>query len=162
MAGSIAVALHLVRGRASVDGTVRVVEALKARGEKLDYCVVGEPTCVARLGDMIKNGRAARSRAASCERRASHVAYHHLSRKPVHESPRRSPSCRRPSGQGNEYFPPTTWPDLQFQRRTGAATWYRARRTSGSTSLFHGEHLESLQTRVVGILDKHGVSYDLD
>ncbi len=83
--GSIALLITSDEEGVAVDGTVRVVEALRARGERLDYCIVGEPTSAQRLGDTIKNGRRG---SLSGELRVrgiqGHVAYPHLARNPVH------------------------------------------------------------------------------
>jgi len=83
--GSIALLLTSDEEGAAVDGTVRVVEKLKARGELLDYCIVGEPTSVNKLGDMIKNGRrGSLSGTLVIKGVQGHVAYPHLAKNPVH------------------------------------------------------------------------------
>ena len=85
--GSIAFLLTSDEEADAVEGTVKVVEALSGRGEKLDYCVVGEPTCESNLGDTIKNGRRGsllgRLRVKGIQ---GHVAYPHLARNPVHQA----------------------------------------------------------------------------
>jgi succinyl-diaminopimelate desuccinylase len=164
-AGSIAVLFTSDEEGPAVDGTVKVVEALKARNEKPDYCVVGEPTCVARLGDMIKNGRrGSLSGNLVVKGIQGHVAYPHLSRNPVHEfGPALAELAQVKWDDGNEFFPPTTWQISNFNAGTGANNVvpgeahvrFNFRFSTAST-------LESLQTRVVGILDKHGLQYDLE
>jgi succinyl-diaminopimelate desuccinylase len=164
-AGSIAVLFTSDEEGPAVDGTVRVVEALAARGEKLDYCVVGEPTCVARLGDTIKNGRrGSLSGRLVVKGVQGHVAYPHLSRNPVHEvAAALAELAQTKWDDGNEYFPPTTWQVSNFTAGTGAGNVipgeahvrFNFRFSTAST-------LESLQTRVVNILDRHGVHYELD
>ena len=164
-AGSIAVLFTSDEEGPATDGTVRVVEALRERGEKLDYCVVGEPTSVARLGDMIKNGRRGSLSGELVVRGVQgHVAYPHLARNPVHEV---AAALTELAGiewdRGNEYFPPTTWQVSNFTAGTGANNVipgeakikFNFRFSTAST-------LETLQTRVHGILDRHGLSYDLD
>jgi succinyl-diaminopimelate desuccinylase len=164
-AGSIAVLFTSDEEGPGVDGTVRVVEALNARGEKLDYCVVGEPTSVARLGDMIKNGRrGSLSGHLVVKGVQGHVAYPHLAKNPVHEV---AMALAELAGvewdRGNEYFPPTTWQVSNFNAGTGANNVipgearirFNFRFSTAST-------LESLQTRVHGILDRHGLTYELD
>jgi succinyl-diaminopimelate desuccinylase len=164
-AGSIAVLFTSDEEGPATDGTVRVVEALKERGEKLDYCIVGEPTSVARLGDMIKNGRrGSLSGHLVVKGVQGHVAYPHLARNPVHEV---AAALAELAGiewdRGNEYFPPTTWQVSNFTAGTGANNVipgeaqikFNFRFSTAST-------LESLQTRVHGILDRHGLTYELD
>lgn len=164
-AGSIAVLFTSDEEGVAVDGTVKVVEALRDRGEKLDYCVVGEPTCVSRLGDMIKNGRrGSLSGNLVVKGVQGHVAYPQLARNPVHEFAAALAELAQTSwDEGNEYFPPTTWQVSSINAGTGAGNVipgelhvkFNFRFSTAST-------LESLQTRVVGILDRHGLSYDLD
>jgi len=164
-AGSIAVLFTSDEEGPAVDGTVKVVEALRDRGEKLDYCIVGEPTCVERLGDMIKNGRrGSLSGNLVVKGVQGHVAYPHLAQNPVHEfGPALAELARTKWDEGNEYFPPTTWQISNISGGTGANNVipgelhvkFNFRFSTAST-------LESLQTRVVGILDRHGLKYDLE
>jgi succinyl-diaminopimelate desuccinylase len=164
-AGSIAVLFTSDEEGPAVDGTVKVVEALKSRGEKPDYCVVGEPTCVARLGDMIKNGRrGSLSGILVVKGVQGHVAYPHLAKNPVHEfGPALTELAATEWDRGNEFFPPTTWQISNLNAGTGANNVipgelhvkFNFRFSTAST-------LESLQTRVVGILDKHGLEHDLE
>jgi succinyl-diaminopimelate desuccinylase len=164
-AGAIAVLFTSDEEGPATDGTVRVVEALKARGERLDYCIVGEPTCVSRLGDMIKNGRrGSLSGRLVVKGVQGHVAYPHLAKNPVHEVAAAIAELAQTKwDEGNEYFPPTTWQISNFNAGTGAGNVipgeahvkFNFRFSTAST-------LESLQTRVHGILDRHGVEYDLD
>jgi len=164
-AGSIAVLFTSDEEGPATDGTVRVVEELKARGEKLDYCIVGEPTSVTKLGDMIKNGRrGSLSGYLIVKGVQGHVAYPHLAKNPVHDM---AGALAELAGvewdRGNEYFPPTTWQVSNINAGTGANNVipgevqikFNFRFSTAST-------LESLQTRVHGILDRHGLSYDLD
>jgi succinyl-diaminopimelate desuccinylase len=162
--GSIAVLFTSDEEGPAVDGTVRVVEMLRDRGEKLDYCVVGEPTSEARLGDVIKNGRrGSLSGNLVVKGVQGHVAYPHLARNPVHEfAAALTELARTQWDAGNEHFPPTTWQVSNINAGTGAGNVipgelhvkFNFRFSTAST-------LESLQTRVVGILDRHGLKYDL-
>ena len=164
-AGSIAVLFTSDEEGPALDGTVRVVEALKDRGEKMDYCIVGEPTSVERLGDMIKNGRrGSLSGNLVVKGVQGHVAYPHLARNPVHEfGAALAELAATEWDRGNEYFPPTTWQVSNINAGTGAGNVipgeahvkFNFRFSTAST-------LESLQTRVVGLLDKHGLQYDLE
>ena len=163
--GSIALLLTSDEEGPATDGTVKVVEALRARGEKLDYCIVGEPTAVKRTGDMIKNGRrGSLSGELVVKGVQGHVAYPHLARNPVHDVAAAIAELARTEwDRGNEYFPPTTWQISNINAGTGANNVipgtahvkFNFRFSTAST-------LESLQTRVHGILDTHGVPYDLN
>lgn len=163
--GSIALLFTSDEEGPAIDGTVRVCEALKARGEKLDYCIVGEPTAVSKLGDMIKNGRrGSLSGVLTVKGVQGHVAYPHLAKNPIHLVAAAIAEMAEVTwDNGNEYFPPTTWQISNFNSGTGAnnvvpgeaLVRFNFRFATAST-------LESLQTRVHGILDKHGVPYDLE
>jgi len=162
--GSIALLFTSDEEGPAVDGTVRVVEALARRGERIDYCIVGEPTSVKRTGDMIKNGRrGSLSGLLSVKGVQGHVAYPHLARNPVHEV---AAAIAELAGtewdRGNEYFPPTTWQISNFNAGTGAGNVIPGTATVRFNFRFStASTVESLQTRVVGILDRHGVPYDL-
>ena len=163
--GSLAVLFTSDEEGPAIDGTVRIVEALKERGEKMDYCIVGEPTAVKKTGDMIKNGRrGSLSGKLTVKGVQGHVAYPHLSKNPIHEIAAAIAELAQVKwDNGNEYFPPTTWQISNFNSGTGANNVipgaahikFNFRFSTAST-------LESLQTRVHGILDRHGVQYDLD
>ena len=164
-AGSIAVLFTSDEEGPAVDGTVKVVEALKARGEKPDYCVVGEPTCVSRLGDMIKNGRrGSLSGRLTVKGVQGHVAYPHLAKNPVHEfGPALAELAAAEWDRGNEFFPPTTWQISNVAAGTGANNVIPGELHVKFNFRFStASNLESLQTRVIGILDRHGLQYDLD
>ncbi|MBI5435984.1 MAG: succinyl-diaminopimelate desuccinylase [Nitrosomonadales bacterium] len=163
-AGSIALLLTSDEEGAAVDGTVRVVEALQARGEKLDYCIVGEPTSVAKTGDTVKNGRrGSLSGTLTVKGVQGHIAYPHLTKNPIHlAAPAIAELAATVWDQGNEYFPPTTWQISNIHGGTGAANIvpgtveieFNFRFSTAST-------VDSLKAKVHAILDKHGLSYDL-
>jgi succinyl-diaminopimelate desuccinylase len=163
--GSIALLFTSDEEGPAINGTVRVCEALQARGEKLDYCIVGEPTAVSKTGDMIKNGRrGSLSGILTVNGVQGHVAYPHLAKNPIHlVAGALAEMAQTKWDDGNEYFPPTTWQVSNFNAGTGANNvvpgaahiTFNFRFATSST-------LESLQTRVHGILDKHGVPYDLE
>ena len=121
-AGSIALLLTSDEEGPATDGTVKVVEALAARNEKPDYCIVGEPTAVQRTGDMIKNGRrGSLSGALVVKGIQGHVAYPHLARNPVHQVGAAIAELAQTEwDRGNEFFPPTTWQISNIQGGTGA------------------------------------------
>ncbi|HZP87714.1 MAG TPA: succinyl-diaminopimelate desuccinylase, partial [Burkholderiales bacterium] len=120
--GSIALLITSDEEGVAVDGTVRVVQALLARHERIDYCVVGEPTCTLRLGDTIKNGRrGSLSGDLYVEGVQGHVAYPHLARNPVHlAAPALAELTAVQWDRGNEYFPPTTFQISNIHAGTGA------------------------------------------
>lgn len=163
--GSLAVLFTSDEEGPALDGTVRLVDMLSKRGETLDYCVVGEPTCVKKLGDMIKNGRrGSLTGVLTVKGIQGHVAYPDMARNPIHEvAPALAELAATPWDRGNEYFPPTTWQISNFNSGTGANNVipgeahirFNFRHSTASST-------ESLQTRVINILDRHGVHYDLD
>jgi succinyl-diaminopimelate desuccinylase len=163
--GSLAVLFTSDEEGPAVDGTVRVCEALKERGEKLDYCIIGEPTAVSKLGDMIKNGRrGSLSGVLTVKGVQGHVAYPQQVKNPIHlVAGAIAEMAATKWDDGNEYFPPTSWQISNFNSGTGANNVvpgeahvrFNFRFATAST-------LESLQTRVHGILDRHGVPYDLE
>jgi succinyl-diaminopimelate desuccinylase len=163
--GSIALLLTSDEEGPAVDGTARVVEALARRGEKIDYCIVGEPTSAARLGDMIKNGRrGSLSGELTVKGVQGHVAYPHLAKNPVHEVVAALAEMARTEwDRGNEYFPPTTWQISNFHAGTGATNVIPGEaKISFNFRFSTASTVESLQTRVVNILDRHGVDYELE
>ena len=163
--GSIALLLTSDEEGAAVDGTAKVVQKLKARGETLDYCIVGEPTSVNRLGDMVKNGRrGSLSGTLSVKGVQGHVAYPHLARNPVHlAAPALAELAATVWDRGNASFPPTTWQISNIHAGTGAANVipgsmevrFNFRYGTASTPA-------DLQRRVHAILDAHGLDYRLD
>ncbi len=163
--GSIALLITSDEEGVAVDGTARVVEALKARGELLDYCIVGEPTSVNKLGDTIKNGRrGSLSGTLTIKGIQGHVAYPHLAKNPIHLSaPAISELTQIAWDQGNEYFPPTTWQISNIHSGTGALNVIPGKvdilfnfRFSTASSI------ESLKSRVRSVLDRHGLDYELE
>jgi len=163
--GSIALLITSDEEGPAVDGTSKVVELLKDRGERIDYCLVGEPTCVSRLGDTIKNGRrGSLSGALRVRGVQGHVAYPHLAKNPVHLAvPALTELAATEWDRGNEYFPPTTWQISNIHGGTGAANvipgeveiLFNFRFSTASSP-------EGLKARVGSILDRHGLDYELD
>lgn len=163
-AGSIAFLLTSDEEGDAIDGTVRVVERLAARGEKLDYCVVGEPTSVTKLGDMIKNGRrGSLSGKLTVKGVQGHIAYPHLAKNPIHMfGPALAELAAIRWDEGNEYFPPTSWQISNIKGGTGATNvipgtlevLFNFRFSTASTP-------ESLKARLVAVLDRHGVEHDI-
>ena len=162
--GSIALLLTSDEEGVAVDGTVRVVEAMQARGEKIDYCIVGEPTAVSKTGDTIKNGRrGSLSGTLTVKGVQGHIAYPHLVKNPIHlAAPAIAELAATEWDQGNEYFPPTSWQISNIHGGTGATNvvpgtveiLFNFRFSTAST-------VDGLKARVHAILDQHGLQYDL-
>ena len=163
-AGSIALLLTSDEEGDAVCGTVKVVEALKARVEKMDYCVVGEPTAVARIGDTIKNGRRGslngKLRVKGVQ---GHVAYPQLADNPVHRAaPALAELAAGVWDQGDEFFPPTTFQISNIH--AGAGTTNVIPGTLDVLFNFRFAPVsdaDSLKARVHAVLDRHGLQYDL-
>ncbi|QTQ35135.1 Succinyl-diaminopimelate desuccinylase [Aromatoleum petrolei] len=163
--GSITLLLTSDEEGIATHGTVKVVEALAARGETLDYCIVGEPTSVKTLGDMIKNGRrGSLSGTLRVKGVQGHVAYPQLARNPIHEfAPALAELAAMRWDEGNEFFPPTTWQVSNIHAGTGAnnvipgecEVLFNFRFASVSTA-------DELKQRTHAVLDRHGLDYTLD
>jgi succinyl-diaminopimelate desuccinylase len=148
----------------ATDGTVIVCNQLKARGEQLDYCIVGEPTSAKQLGDMIKNGRrGTMSGKLTVKGIQGHIAYPQLAKNPIHlAAPALAELVAEKWDEGNEYYLPTSWQMSNIHGGTGASNVipgdviidFNFRFSTAST-------VEGLQQRVHAILDKHGFEYDL-
>jgi len=162
--GSIALLLTSDEEGPSVDGTVKVVERMKAAGETIDYCVVGEPSSVAQLGDMIKNGRRGTlSGTLTVMGVQGHVAYPHLALNPIHAAaPAIAELAAMHWDAGNDHFPPTTWQCSNIHAGTGATNvipgdldlQFNFRYATASTR-------ESLAARLESVLQAHGLDYHL-
>jgi succinyl-diaminopimelate desuccinylase len=163
--GSVALLLTSDEEGPAINGTARVCETLVARGEKIDYCVVGEPTCVDRLGDTIKNGRrGSLSGVLRVKGIQSHIAYPHLGGNPVHiVAPALAELAQTEWDQGNEYFPPTTWQVSNFNAGTGADNVVPGEATIRFNFRFStASTVESLQREVQQVLDKHQLKYEIE
>ncbi len=149
----------------SVDGTVVVCERLKARGEVLDFCIVGEPTSVTRTGDMIKNGRrGTMSGKLTVQGVQGHIAYPHLAKNPIHLF---APAMAELTGivwdKGNDFFPPTTWQISNIHAGTGASNVIPGQLIVDFNFRFCTESTpQSLQQTLIAVLEKHGLTYSLD
>jgi len=163
-AGRVAFLLTSDEEGPSVDGTVKVVEALQTRGERLDCCIVGEPTSVETLGDMVKNGRrGSLSGKLTVTGIQGHVAYPQLARNPVHQAaPALATLAAMAWDAGNAYFPPTTWQISNLHAGTGATNVipgelvvdFNFRFSTASTP-------EALKARVAEVLDQHGLDWHI-
>ncbi len=162
--GSIAFLITSDEEGPATDGTVVVCDRLKARGEQLDYCIVGEPTSAEQLGDMIKNGRrGSLSGRLVVKGIQGHIAYPHLAKNPIHlAAPALTELAAEKWDDGNEYYLPTSWQMSNIHGGTGATNVipgevvidFNFRFSTAST-------VEGLQQRVHDILDRHGLQYEL-
>ena len=146
------------------DGTVVVCNTLKARGEVLDYCIVGEPTSVERTGDMIKNGRrGTMSGKLTVKGVQGHIAYPHLAKNPIHlATPALAELVGMAWDSGNDFFPATTWQVSNMHGGTGASNVIPGHVVIDFNFRFSTESTpESLQKRLASVLEKHELEYDL-
>ncbi|TWI66593.1 succinyldiaminopimelate desuccinylase [Pseudoduganella lurida] len=162
--GSIAFLITSDEEGPATDGTVVVCNKLKERGEAIDYCIVGEPTSSATLGDMIKNGR--RGSLSGCltiKGVQGHIAYPQLAKNPIHlAAPALAELVAEVWDEGNEYYLPTSWQMSNVKAGTGANNVipgdmvidFNFRFSTASTA-------EGLKERVHAILDRHGLEYHL-
>ena len=169
-AGSIGLLITSDEEGVAVDGTVKVVEVLKARNELIDYCIVGEPTSNKVVGDMIKNGRrGSLSGKLTVKGVQGHIAYPHLVKNPIHlVAPAIKDMVETEWDRGNEYFPPTSWQISNMNGGTGATNVVPGEveilfnfrfcpelNSAGSTE-------SNLKQRVHATLDQHALNYDLE
>jgi succinyl-diaminopimelate desuccinylase len=148
----------------AVDGTVKVCETLHARGERLDYCIVGEPTSVQRTGDMIKNGRrGTMSGKLTIKGVQGHIAYPQLARNPIHQfAPALAELAAIQWDAGNAFFPPTSWQVSNIHAGTGASNVIPGACVVDFNFRFCTESTpEQLQQRLVNVLHQHGLEFDL-
>ena len=162
--GSIAFLITSDEEGPSINGTVKVVDTLEARNEKLTWCLVGEPSSTNTLGDIVKNGRRGSLNAnLTVKGKQGHVAYPHLAINPIHTAANAiAKLCETVWDNGNEYFPATTFQISNINSGTGATnvvpgtlnTLFNFRYSTEVTA-------EQLKARTLEILDRHGVEYDI-
>ena len=162
--GSIALLITSDEEGPSVDGTVRVVERLKALGESIDYCIVGEPSSVNALGDMIKHGRrGSLSGRLTVRGVQGHVAYPQRAKNPIHAlAPALAELASTVWDQGNEHFPPTTWQASNIHAGTGVGNVIPGSLELDFNFRFSTASSEhSLRERLEAVLGRHGLDYAL-
>jgi len=163
--GSLAFLITSDEEGPSIDGTARIVERMKSRGEAIDYCVVGEPTCVSELGDTIKNGRrGSLSGRLTVRGVQAHIAYPQLGRNPIHLL---APALAELAGvqwdRGNQHFQPTSWQASNIHAGTGAGNVIPGALTLDFNFRFSTESTEaSLKKRFEELLEKHGLDFSVD
>jgi succinyl-diaminopimelate desuccinylase len=164
-AGSIAPLITPDKEGPSIDGTARVVERLKARNELIDYCIVGEPSSVDTLGDMLKIGRrGSLSGKLTVRGVQGHVAYPHLVRNPIHLlAPALAELVRTQWDKGNESFPPTSFQVSNIHAGTGAGNVVPGTVEVDFNFRFSTESTDqSLRQRVEALLRRHSLEFALD
>jgi succinyl-diaminopimelate desuccinylase len=164
-AGSIAFLITSDEEGPALDGTTQVVRWLQQRGERLDACVVGEPTSVHAVGDMIKNGRrGSLSGRLTVIGKQGHVAYPQLAKNPIHAlAPALAELATTHWDDGNAHFPPTSWQVSNLHAGSGATNVipgeavvdFNFRFATASTP-------EGLQQRLESVLERHGVEYRIE
>jgi len=149
----------------SVDGTKVVIEQLRARGERLDWCIVGEPSSTTLVGDVVKNGRRGSLGGTLTVRgQQGHVAYPHLAKNPIHlAAPALAELAAEHWDDGNAFFPPTSFQVSNLNAGTGATNVIPGTLTAVFNFRFSTEStVEDLQRRTAAILDKHGLDWHVD
>jgi succinyl-diaminopimelate desuccinylase len=162
--GSIAFLITSDEEGIAVNGTVKVVETLEARGEKISWAVVGEPSSVNRLGDMIKNGRrGSLNGVLTVKGVQGHVAYPQRADNPIHRAaPALAELCAEEWDQGNEFFPATSFQISNINAGTGANNVIPGEMEVVFNFRFSTEVTEQeLRARTEAILARHGVRYEL-
>jgi succinyl-diaminopimelate desuccinylase len=148
----------------ATDGTVVVCNALKARGQRLDWCIVGEPTSIKTTGDMIKNGRRGTlSGKLIAKGVQGHIAYPQLAKNPIHlVTPALTELVSIQWDEGNAFFQPTTWQISNIHAGTGASNVIPGECVIDFNFRFCTESsVDSLQQRLKSVLDHHGLEYSL-
>ena len=148
----------------SVDGTVVVCEALKSRQQVLDWCIVGEPTSVENTGDMIKNGRrGSLTGKLSVQGIQGHIAYPQLARNPIHQlAPALAELVALRWDEGNAFFPPTSWQVSNIHAGTGVGNVIPGEVVVDFNFRFSTESsVQSLKDRLTAVLDRHGLTYQV-
>jgi succinyl-diaminopimelate desuccinylase len=164
-AGSIAFLITSDEEGPGRDGTLEVCAALAERGERLDYCIVGEPTSLEKLGDMMKNGRRGSLSARLVVKGVQgHIAYPQLAKNPIHlAAPALAELVATEWDRGNEYFPPTTWQISNIHAGTGAPNVIPGDVTIDFNFRFSTESTpDALKARVLSLLDRHALQYRID
>jgi succinyl-diaminopimelate desuccinylase len=148
----------------SINGTVKVIEHLEARNEKIDMCLVGEPSSTSKLGDVVKNGRrGSLSGNLTILGKQGHVAYPHLAENPIHAcAPALAELSAQAWDQGNEFFPATSFQISNINSGTGANNVIPGECKIMFNLRFSTELTEQkIKQRVEAILDKHNLNYEL-
>jgi succinyl-diaminopimelate desuccinylase len=164
-AGSIALLITSDEEGPFINGTTRVIDHLEARNEKIDWCIVGEPSSTEQVGDVIKNGRRG-SLSGTLKVRGvqGHVAYPHLVRNPIHDAaPALAELAATVWDEGNAFFPPTSFQISNIHAGTGATNVVPGEVEVACNFRFSTETTaDALKARVCDILNRHGLDWDID
>jgi succinyl-diaminopimelate desuccinylase len=163
--GSIAFLITSDEEGPATHGTVKVLEHLAARDEHIDYCLVGEPSSLERVGDVIKNGRrGSLNGVLRVHGHQGHVAYPQLADNPIHRAaPALAELAAMEWDRGNEHFPPTTFQISNIQAGTGAENVIPGELEVVFNLRFSTESTATgLRTRIEALLSGHGLNYDID
>ncbi|WP_457667648.1 succinyl-diaminopimelate desuccinylase [Thiolapillus sp.] len=163
--GSIAYLITSDEEGPATHGTVKVIETLEARNEKIDWCLVGEPSSTNKLADVVKNGRRGSHGCRLVVKGVQgHVAYPHLAKNPVHEAlPALAELVATEWDQGNRFFPPTTFQISNIHAGTGATNVIPGDLEVLFNFRFSTETThKALEQQVEAILDRHGLEYDIE
>lgn len=162
--GSIAYLITSDEEGPSINGTVKVIETLEARQEKITWCLVGEPSSTQQLGDIIKNGRrGSLNGVLTVKGKQGHVAYPHLARNPIHLAASAIQELSETVwDKGNEYFPATTFQISNIHAGTGATNVVPGTLEVTFNFRYSTElSADQLKQRVTELLDRHGLEYDI-
>ncbi|RTZ67228.1 MAG: succinyl-diaminopimelate desuccinylase [Aquificaceae bacterium] len=163
--GSIAYLITSDEEGPAHNGTVKVIETLEARNEKIDWCLVGEPSSSKKVGDTVKNGRRG---SLGCKLtiigKQGHVAYPHLANNPIHlTAPMLAELVAMEWDMGNDFFPPTTFQVSNYNSGTGATNVIPGTADIIFNFRFSTEvTAEELQQGVEDLLKKHQLEYDIE
>ena len=163
--GSIAFLITSDEEGPSINGTVKVVETLEARNEKIKWCLVGEPSSTHQLGDIVKNGRrGSLNGVLTVQGKQGHVAYPHLAQNPIHLATKALDElCATTWDNGNEYFPATSFQISNIHAGTGATNVIPGTLEVTFNFRYSTEvTAEILKQRVIETLDKHQLNYSID
>ncbi|MGF1833852.1 succinyl-diaminopimelate desuccinylase [Photobacterium sanguinicancri] len=163
-AGSIALLITSDEEGPFINGTTRVIDTLEARNEKIDMCIVGEPSSTHEVGDVVKNGRRGSITGdITVKGIQGHVAYPHLADNPVHRAmPALAELAATTWDNGNEYFPPTSFQIANLAAGTGASNVIPGEFEVQFNLRFSTELTdEDIRRKVHSVLDAHGLDYDL-
>ena len=163
--GSIAFLITSDEEGPATGGTVRVIEHLEARNEKIDWCLVGEPSSTDRVGDIIKNGRrGSLGGRLTVYGQQGHVAYPHLASNPIHlAAPALAELCAGEWDQGNEFFPPTSFQISNINAGTGATNVIPGTLVVDFNFRFSTVVTErQLRQQVEALFDRHDLNYRID
>lgn len=164
-AGRLAFLITSDEEASAVNGTVKVVERLMARNERMDYCLVGEPSSTEVVGDVVKNGRRGSMTAnLTIHGVQGHVAYPHLADNPVHRAmPALNELVATEWDQGNEFFPPTSMQIANVQAGTGSNNLIPGEFFVQFNFRFSTELTDQMiKDRVAALLDRHQLRYTLE